>query len=174
MGDAGFSYTPIALDEALGLGRALAAGGRSWHIHVLSPSCRYNPLDEGYALLIEDSGQGITYLARSDGFPHVDKDLVRLLHGDDILDESKAGEALADDERAFLDRVRAIDNGGTTTCISLIACLTPSRVIGRLPLNKWARHRFIANSTESLLLFFGRSSCYTLKISTIEALLCKT
>ncbi|MBZ0164673.1 MAG: hypothetical protein K8H74_18420 [Notoacmeibacter sp.] len=83
------AYRIIPPDDCLGLGSALHASGKKWHLHVLSPDCIHNPEPGRYGLVIEDDSDGIAYLAFSDEFPEVDKDLVKILHGDDILDTSK-------------------------------------------------------------------------------------
>jgi len=77
------------LDRALDLQRA----GHAWHSHVLPPGCMHNPYADRYALVIEDDTCSQTYIAASDGFPQVDKQLVRMLHGDDILEAVEVSEA---------------------------------------------------------------------------------
>ena len=93
----GITFTLIPLESCLGHARKLLAAGRPWHSHVLSPGCAHNPDPNRYAIVIEDEQAGVAYLAPSDRFPEVDKHLVRLLHGDDILD---AAVADADPSRA--------------------------------------------------------------------------
>jgi hypothetical protein len=85
----GVVYGIVALESCLQLAQELRRTGKKWHHHVLSPGCVYNPYPVGYALVIEDHAGSVAHIAPSDGFPTVDKDLVRLLHGDDILDEAK-------------------------------------------------------------------------------------
>jgi len=106
-------YRIIPLEDCLDLANALRAAGRKWHSHVLSPGCLHNPLPEQFGVVIEDDADGIAYLAHSRDFPEVDKDLVKMLHGDDILD---AGKACGDNEKVaastLLPRVREIAAGG--------------------------------------------------------------
>lgn len=83
------AYRIIPPDDCLALGSALHESGKKWHLHVLSPDCIHNPRPGCYGLVIEDDTDGVPYLAFSDKFPEVDKDLVKMLHGDDILDASK-------------------------------------------------------------------------------------
>ncbi|MCZ4291638.1 hypothetical protein [Hoeflea alexandrii] len=103
-------FRTIALDECLGLARKLQADGKPWHSHVLSPGCRQNPQPDVYAVVIEDDDAGIAYMAKGDDqFPEVDKDLVRMLHGDDIIDASKLtpdppASALLDQLRGLQER----------------------------------------------------------------------
>lgn len=86
----GIAYRIIPPEDCLGLGNALHASGKKWHLHVLSPDCVHNPEPGRYGLVIENDTDGITYLAFSSEFPEADKDLVKILHGEDILDASKA------------------------------------------------------------------------------------
>ena len=60
-----------------------------------------------FDLVIEDDTDGKAYIAPSSGFPEVDKDLVKMLHGDDILSEEAAGKAPI--KSPLLDRLRDLD-----------------------------------------------------------------
>lgn len=110
----GVTYRVIALEHCLPLVQGFVAAGTKWHSHVLSPGCTFNPYRERYAIVVEDDGAQVAYIAPSDGFPEVDKVFVRMLHGDDILDEEAA---LAADPAeaagsALLKRVRQINAQG--------------------------------------------------------------
>lgn len=99
----------ILLSDCEGLARRLQAAGGHWHSHVLSPGCAHNPGPD-YAVVIEDDDAGVSYLAKGTGeFPEVDKVLVRMLHGDDILDATKADGTKAPPASALLSRVRDLD-----------------------------------------------------------------
>lgn len=87
------NYTTIALEECLPLANRLQSEGKPWHSHVLSPGCRFNPFVGRYAAVVEDDATHTAYIARSDGFPEVDKQLVKMLHGDDILDAGHPSSA---------------------------------------------------------------------------------
>ena len=107
-------YTEIALDACLPLAQRLQSEGKPWHSHVLSPGCRFNPFKDQYAAVVEDDESHTAYIAPSNGFPEVDKQLVRMLHGDDILDAShpsSAEDALLD-RSPLLARLVAIDGDG--------------------------------------------------------------
>lgn len=98
-------FHTVALDYCLELARKFQASGKPWHSHVLSPGCRHNPHPDVYAVVIEDDESGIAYIAKGDErFPEVDKDLVKMLHGDDIIDASKLTSALP--ASALLDQLR--------------------------------------------------------------------
>lgn len=91
----GITYQEIALDDCLSLAQGLARDGKHWHSHVLSPGCIQNPFAGVYALVIEDDHGQVPYIANSGtAFPEVDKDLVKMLHGADILDASKVATSL--------------------------------------------------------------------------------
>lgn len=83
-------YHFIALEECLPLVDDFIAKRVRWHSHVLSPGCSFNPFKDKYAIVVENDNARRAYVAPSDGFPEVDKEFVKRLHGDDILDEGKA------------------------------------------------------------------------------------
>ena len=103
------TYRIVALDTCLDLAAGIGRAGRKWHSHVLSPGCDHNPFVDQYALVIEDDGDGIAYVAPSQGFPEADKDLVKILHGDDILDAKAVAPGGSGAGSALLRRVRDLD-----------------------------------------------------------------
>lgn len=108
------AYAIIPLETCFDLAMGLKDANKKWHSHVLSPGCAHNPYHDSYAVVVEDDSDGIAYIARSDGFPEVDKDLVKILHGDDILDASKAtaGKDGAEISSEMLKRLIEIDGKG--------------------------------------------------------------
>lgn len=111
-GDVEFVVVP--LESCLDLALSLKDAGKKWHSHVLSPGCHHNPYAGQYAIVIEDDSQGVPYIARSDGFPEVDKQLVKMLHGDDILDPAKAtGTGAGVAESAMLKRLVEVNRQST-------------------------------------------------------------
>ncbi len=86
----GVVYWWIVLGDCLALGERLRDTGKHWHTHVLSPSCLHNPFGAHWAIVVEDDTEGIAYIAEgTTEFPEVDKQFVKMLHGDDILDSTK-------------------------------------------------------------------------------------
>ena len=83
-------FHSIPMVECLALAQGLQAAGKEWHSHVLSPGCLHNPFPEAYAMVIENGSEGIAYMAEGAAtFPEVDKVLVKMLHGEDIIDATK-------------------------------------------------------------------------------------
>lgn len=83
----GITYNRIDLQDCGALGDALHEAGTPWHFHVLSPVCLHNPFAGQYALVIENDAAHTAFIAEAGAdFPEIDKKLVKLLHGDDILD----------------------------------------------------------------------------------------
>ena len=107
-------HTVIPLDRCLGLARELQQAGKTWHFHGLSPVCVHNPYAGRYAIVIENDSDGVSYIASSASFPKVGKDLVKLLHGTDIVDPAKTevarGEAAV--SSAFIRRLLDLDAQG--------------------------------------------------------------
>lgn len=104
-------YTVIGLDECLPMAKGFQRDGKKWHSHVLSPGCHFNPYPDQYAAVVEDDDAHIAYIAVSDGFPDVDKQLVRMLHGDDILDSGHPSSAESElvGQSPLLSRLIEID-----------------------------------------------------------------
>lgn len=111
---ADIEYCVIALDGCLDLVEGFQRAGHRWHSHVLSPGCSFNPYAGLYAIVVEDDSEGFPYIAPSEGFPGVDKVFVKMLHGDDILDENKAGGEGSElaQESALFARLIEIDGQG--------------------------------------------------------------
>jgi|GEM_PF-589346 len=106
----------IALDDVLDLAVNLQQTGQAWHSHVLPPGtkCRHNPYPDNYAIVIEDDTRSQAYIAPSDGFPQVDKQLVRMLHGDDILEVVENSAAMREKIAAcqLLQKLRKLHDEG--------------------------------------------------------------
>lgn len=81
------SFQQVRLGDSLALVESFIEAGHKWHNHVLSPGCKFNTFKDQYALVIEDDTEGKAFIAPSAAFPEVDKTLVKMLHGDDILGE---------------------------------------------------------------------------------------
>lgn len=110
----GVAYEIVPLENCVQLAQKIQRAGRTWHHHVLSPGCVYNPYPTGYALVMEDDSAGIAYIAPSNGFPEVNKDLVRMLHGDDILDAAKVRAEAGTMETPLLRLVADLDAKGAS------------------------------------------------------------
>jgi hypothetical protein len=81
------SFRKILLSECGPLGDRLQAENIPWHFHVLTPDCEHNPFRGNFSIVIENQAEQLPYIADAgDTFPDVDRHLVALLHGDDILD----------------------------------------------------------------------------------------
>jgi hypothetical protein len=85
-----FDYITISLDTCLDRVKQLIAHQKKWHVHVFSPYCRLNPRQGLYAFVIENNSDNLTYISFSESFPQVDKQVVKLQHGNSILDETKS------------------------------------------------------------------------------------
>lgn len=110
----GLSFTVIPMDACVPTGERLAAAGKHWHSHVLSPGCVHNPFDGHYAVVVEDDAENITYIAEgTEAFPEADKVLVKMLHGDDILDPAaaKGGSEAAKDSLLLAHILRLQEKG---------------------------------------------------------------
>lgn len=98
--------------------RELAAGwadsGRSWHFHALTPGCVLNERKDQYALVLENRTDDETWIVHSDD-EHVQlsQDLVKMLHGDAILDKERAAASPEHAELAWvLRRLATLNDAG--------------------------------------------------------------
>jgi hypothetical protein len=107
----GINYSQIPLENCGGIGAALHAAAANWHFHVLSPVCLYNPFPDHFALVIEEDGNLPMIADAGTTFPEVDKDLVKLLHGQDILDARMTSDVTAASSR-LLSHVKALQDAG--------------------------------------------------------------
>lgn len=108
------AYQRAALDRCLPMAEGFVVAGTPWHSHVLVPGCVLNRF-ERYSIVLEDDSQGLVYMAPSDEFPMVDRDFVRMLHGDDIIDPgSTAAAAGAHVSARLLDELAAVSADGVS------------------------------------------------------------
>lgn len=102
----------VPLESCLDLARRLQALQHPWRSHVLPPDCDRNSFPR-HAVVIEDDRERRVYAAPSRDFPEVDRDLVRMLHGNDIVDRGSTAAATGGRiDSALIGRVRAIDGSG--------------------------------------------------------------
>ncbi len=84
----------ISIEEVRKKARLWHAQKEDWHFHVLAPHCSFNTRRDKYALVLENRTNNRTYVVFSnDKFVKVSQELVKLLHGDRILDKEKATTA---------------------------------------------------------------------------------
>lgn len=106
------NYVLIPESQCLPIATACHNAATAWHIHVLTPGCLFNPF-ERYSVVIEDDAAGITYLTDSAEFPMVDRELVQLQHGDDILNPAAGAVATGVHiSTPLLESTRGIANAG--------------------------------------------------------------
>lgn len=82
----------VTVDQILEEAKRMAESGNKWHFHILTPECKLN--DSGkYALILEDITDSEIYVCNSNE-PYMDigKELVKLLHGNDVVKEENQAE----------------------------------------------------------------------------------
>jgi hypothetical protein len=111
----GIPYQQIELDACLPLAQRFQAEHKDWHFHILPPDCLHNPFPSEYALVMEDDTSATPYIAQAgDSFPEVDKVLVRMLHGESILDVSASAEPEELAGSRMLANLRDLHMSGST------------------------------------------------------------
>ena len=84
------SMIEVTIEEVQEKARLWQAQGKKWHFHMLTPDCIFNERNDKQAFVLENSTDSQTYVVYSDR-PYVkaDQELVKMLHGDKILDRDK-------------------------------------------------------------------------------------
>ncbi|MFH1294627.1 MAG: hypothetical protein ABIH90_01645 [Candidatus Aenigmatarchaeota archaeon] len=77
-----------SIDAIVAKAKDYHSKGKSWHFHMLTPDCVFNKKHK-HAFVLENRSDNQTFVAYSDK-RHMDagQELVRLLHGDEILQPS--------------------------------------------------------------------------------------
>lgn len=95
--------------------KEFATAGKKWHFHILTPECQLN--EEGnYALILENTSENESFIYRSDE-PYMDigKELVRLLHGDNIVKDDNRQTKVAEPSlliQEILKRAKQLNDAG--------------------------------------------------------------
>ena len=84
--------TEITIDQLKTKAQEFAQDHKKWHFHILTPGCQLNDTDR-YALVLENTTDGESFACFSDEpYMGVGKELVKLLHGDDVVKEDSGEE----------------------------------------------------------------------------------
>jgi hypothetical protein len=79
----------VSVGEIKKKARELAERDKKWHFHILTPECQLNETKD-YALVLESVGDAEALVSYSDKpYMGVGEELVKLLHGDDIVKNKK-------------------------------------------------------------------------------------
>ncbi len=99
----------MTLDEIREMVRTWCDGGVRWHFHALAPGCVFSAQRDRYALVLENRTDRRTYVVYSDeAFAEISQELVKILHGESILDKEQARE-VSDNEMFQRTMERAQD-----------------------------------------------------------------
>jgi hypothetical protein len=84
----------MTLDEIREMVRTWCEGGARWHFHALAPGCAFSAQRDRHALVLENRTDCQTYVVYSDeAFAEISQELVKMLHGESILDKEQARAA---------------------------------------------------------------------------------
>jgi len=79
------------IDDVRDKARLWQAQGKSWHFHMLTPTCALNPRKDRFAFVLENGTDHRSYVVYSEReHTQAGQELVRMLHGDNILDREEA------------------------------------------------------------------------------------
>ena len=109
--------------------------GKSWHFHMLTPGCTLNQRDDKHALVLEDRTDDKTWVVYSDQEEvKLGQVLVKMLHGDTILDKEEATRSPTDPGLASI--LKRIEGLNETAEIWHHHMLFPDCVFNNYP-GKW-------------------------------------
>jgi len=82
------------IEEIKKTAQEYAANGIKWHFHILTPECTLNTTKE-YALILENASNDTMCVCYSaTPYMTIGKELVQLLHGKDVIKETKEQKEL--------------------------------------------------------------------------------
>ncbi len=89
----------IIIQELLKKAKQLQEQGKDWHFHMLTPDCIFNVRSDKHAFVLENRTDNETHVVYSDErYMEVGQKLVKMLHGNEILDENKGTSKLRDEK----------------------------------------------------------------------------
>jgi hypothetical protein len=102
----------VVIAEIVRIAQDLQEAGKSWHFHMLTPDCQYNERNDLHAFVIENRTDDETYVTYSDKrYMEVGKQLVQMLHGEEIVKETESRSEHADIQ-AILDKAKDLNTRG--------------------------------------------------------------
>ena len=79
----------VSVKDILANAKQFTADEKTWHFHILTPECQLNE-SGSYALVLENTTDQNVYVCYSkEPYMNEGKQLVKLLHGDDVVDENE-------------------------------------------------------------------------------------
>lgn len=106
-------YIDASVVDILQKAKELSRQKKSWHFHILTPGCLLNSHPD-YALILEVPSDDQTFVDYSKERPmEVGKELVKLLHGGDVVQDAPlASTAASDGIKKILERASRINARG--------------------------------------------------------------
>lgn len=105
------SWPEISWTELESKARLWQARGEDWHFHMLTPDCSFNQVHDKHAFLLENNSTGeigVVYSRRS----HMEMGelLVKLLHGEQILQKTEGKVSENQDFSKILERAKVLSS----------------------------------------------------------------
>lgn len=103
----------VSVREIVNKAAECAKANKSWHFHILAPECSLNKSKE-YVLMLEDSTDDESFIYYSkEPLMSVGEELVKLLHGDDIVGKpDQVKTKPSPDVAKMLERARELNEKG--------------------------------------------------------------
>ena len=102
----------VTKEEILHKARQLADAQSEWHFHLLTPDCLLN-MSKQFVLVLEDKDAKEVYAFSSDEKPmETSEALLRLLHGNKIMDEKEELGELSENVKQMMLRAKELNDHG--------------------------------------------------------------
>jgi len=101
-------------DTILQTAQTLSQQKKSWHFHILTPQCQLNETNK-FALILENCTDSKSYVTYSEKlYMTAGKVLIQVLHGDDVIQETKTEHIPPSTEvKKLLKRAKELKELGT-------------------------------------------------------------
>ncbi|MGD8744531.1 MAG: hypothetical protein PVJ52_02980 [Candidatus Woesebacteria bacterium] len=103
----------VSVNKIRSLANRFNKEGNKWHFHILTPECQLNDRDD-YALVLESAVNNKSYVCYSKKpYMNIGEELVKLLHGDDVIKDKKDGTSVPSSKvEKLLKRAKELNEKG--------------------------------------------------------------
>lgn len=101
----------ITIEELERKARLFQEQGKKWHFHMLTPDCHFNSNEKKHAFVLENNSDNEFFVTYSDErHMEVGKRLVKIIHGNKILEENEKRDISDPAMRQIIERAKGLNN----------------------------------------------------------------
>ena len=100
----------MTIKELVEKAKGFQRDGKKWHFHMLTPDCMFNQRKNKHAFVLENTTDSEVFVTYSEKrYMKEGQDLVKLIHGESILEDKETGESKEDESiKIMLERAREL------------------------------------------------------------------